>query len=190
MYRTIVTTAGVAVLAAAFAVAVAAAPGPSTAADRGPQTAPGDPLDPRTYAPKSRLFLVAHATGVQKYVCQANGAWLFVAPEATLFKTTGAPTPIGAHYLNTATGRPVWQAKDGSSVEAARAASRPVGSADVPWLLLQAVVTTTGADGDRLAGTTWVQRLNTAGGVAPSGACTPGAAADVPYTADYFFWRG
>jgi hypothetical protein len=92
----------------------------AAAARPGPQTAPGDPLDPRTYAPDSQLFLVVHAIGVQKYTCQADGTWLFTDPEATLYKTTGVPKPIGSHFLNFASGRPVWQLKDGSSVEAAR----------------------------------------------------------------------
>ena len=154
-----------------------------------PQTAPGDLLDPRTYDANSRLFLVLHATGVQKYTCQANGTWLFTDPEATLFKTNGAPKPVGSHFLNFATGRPVWQFKDGSSVEAARTQSASGGAGNIAWLLLQAVDTTSGADGDRLSRTTWIQRLNTSGGVAPAGTCTPGATIAVPYSADYFFWR-
>jgi hypothetical protein len=153
------------------------------------QTSPGDPLDPRTYAPESRLFLVAHAIGVQKYTCQADGTWLFTDPVATLYKTTGASKPIGTHFLNFASGRPVWQAKDGSSVEAARWAAASGGAGNIPWLLLRAVVTTAGPEGDRLLGTTWVQRLNTSGGVAPAGTCTPGNTIAVPYSADYFFWR-
>jgi len=154
-----------------------------------PQTAPGDPLDPRTYAPDSRLFLVAHAIGVQKYTCQPDGTWLFTDPEAVLYKTAGAPKPIGTHFLNFATGRPVWQAKDGSSVEAARFAAASGGPGNIAWLLLQARVTLVGPDGDRLADTTWVQRLNTSGGVAPAGTCTPGDRIAVDYEADYFFWR-
>src|SRR5262245_30574342 len=63
-------------------------------------TSPGDPLDPRTYAPKSQMFLELHATGVQKYTCQANGTWLFTDPEATLAKATGAPNAEGTHFLN------------------------------------------------------------------------------------------
>jgi len=153
------------------------------------QTAPGDQLDPRTYAPDSELFLVAHATGVQKYACQANGAWLFTDPEATLYKTDGIPKPIGAHFLNFATGRPVWQLQDGSSVEAARAASASGGTGNIPWLLLRAVATTAGSDGDRLTGTTWVQRLNTSGGVAPAATCASGDVMAVSYSADYFFWK-
>jgi hypothetical protein len=179
--RFIVAGAGVLALCGLFAAAASARPAP--------QTAPGDLLDPRMYAPDSRLFLVVHAIGVQKYTCQANGTWLFTDPEATLYKTTGVPKPIGTHFLNFATGRPVWQLKDGSSVEAARTQTVPGGAGNIAWLLLQAVVTTAGSDGDRLAGTTWVQRLNTSGGVAPAGTCTPGGLISVPYSADYFFWR-
>ena len=153
------------------------------------QTAPGDLLDPRTYALESQLFLVVHAIGVQKYTCQANGTWLFTDPEATLYKTTGVPKPIGTHFLNFATGRPVWQLKDESSVEAARTQTVDGGTGNIAWLLLQAVVTTAGSDGDRLTSTTWVQRLNTSGGVAPPGTCVPGDRIAVPYSADYFFWR-
>jgi hypothetical protein len=154
-----------------------------------PQTAPGDPLDPRTHDPNSQLFLIAHATGVQKYTCQSDGTWLFTDPEATLFKTIGASKPIGSHFLNFATGRPVWQLEDGSSVEATRTASASGGTGNIAWLLLQAVATAAGLDGDRLASTTWVQRLNTSGGVAPAGSCIPGDRIAVAYTADYFFWK-
>ena len=152
-----------------------------------PQTVPGDPLDPRTYEPNSKLFLAVHAVGVQKYTCQANGTWLFTDPEAVLYASNGKP--IGTHFLNFATGRPVWRADDGSSVEAARHATASGGAGNIAWLLLKGVATAPGPDGDRLAGTTWVQRLNTSGGVAPAGTCTPGDAIAVPYTTDYHFWK-
>lgn len=167
------------VLAATAAIVATASAAPA------PQTAEGDLLDPRTYSPDSRLYLVLHATGVQKYTCQANGTWLFTDPEAELFKTTGAPNQLGTHFLNFATGRPVWQLKGGTSVEAARTQSASGGAGNIALLLLQAVDTSPG----RLGHTTWIQRLNTTGGVAPAGTCTPGATAAVPYTADYFFWR-
>jgi hypothetical protein len=177
----LIACAGVLLLCAAVAAAASARPAP--------QTAPGDALDPRTYAPESRLFLVLHATGVQKYTCQPDGAWLFTDPDANLYKKVGAKKPDGAHFLDFGTGRPVWRFKDGSSVEAARYAGAPAGAGNVPALLLQAVATTEGADGERLTRTTWVQRLNTSGGVAPAGTCTPGDRRAVAYTADYFFWR-
>ena len=175
--RLVVTLAGLAALAGLVAAAASASPEP--------QTSPGDVLDPRTYSPGSRLYLVLHATGVQKYTCQANATWLFTDPEAELFKTTGAPNKLGTHFLNFATGRPVWQLEPGTSVEAARTQSASGGAGNIALLLLQAVDTSHG----RLGHTTWIQRLNTTGGVAPAGACTPGATAAVPYTADYFFWR-
>jgi hypothetical protein len=175
--------------ACASAVALCGLVAATAVAGPAPQTAPGDPLDPRTYALKSKLFLVAHAIGVQKYTCQANATWLNTDPEATLYKTNGAAKPFGTHFLNFATGRPVWQLKDGSSVEAVRRVTVPGGAGNIAWLLLEGAATAEGPDGDRLARTTWVQRLNTSGGVAPAGTCTPGAKTAVPYETDYFFWR-
>jgi hypothetical protein len=144
--------------------------------------APGDPIDPRTYAPESTQFLELHAVGVQKYTCQPDGTWLFTDPAALLFKSF---LPVGVHYLNFETGRPVWRLIDGSRVEAARKASAPNGAANIPLLLLQSVATTPG----KLGHAAWVQRLNTAGGVAPAAPCTPGDTAAVPYTAAYVFWK-
>jgi Protein of unknown function (DUF3455) len=172
-------TACALVLALAGLVATSAA-----AAKPEPQTAPGDALDPRTYAPESTPFLAVYAIGVQKYSCQPSGAWLFTDPEATLYDAKHEK-PVGTHFLNFATGRPVWQFKDGSSVEAARKVSASGGAGNIAWLLLEGVATS----GDRLGSSTWVQRLNTSGGVAPSGTCTPGDTIAVPYTTDYVFWR-
>jgi Protein of unknown function (DUF3455) len=152
------------------------------------QTEPGDPLDPRTYEPGSRPFLSLHATGVQRYACQANGTWLFSDPVADLYTQDGTGKPVGSHYLNFTTGRPVWEFQDGSTVEAARRVTVSGGAGNIASLLLQAVVTTAGDDGDRLVKTTWVQRLNPSGGVAPDGACTPGNTIAVPYSTDYVFW--
>ena len=126
LYRSVVAFV---VVVAVSAVVVAAA-----SARPAPETAPGDLLDPRTYAPDSRLYLVLHAIGVQKYTCQASGTWLFTDPEATLYKTTGASKPVGTHFLNFSTERPVWQWKGGSSVEAARTQTAPGGAGNIAWL--------------------------------------------------------
>jgi hypothetical protein len=61
-------------------------------------------------------------------------------------------------------------------------------------VLLQVVGTQSGPTGGAtLSGTTFVQRLNTIGGAAPSTDCNLptdiGNKAFVPYTADYFFYR-
>ena len=74
-----------------------------------------------------------------------------------------------------------------SSPSATRAC--PVGPGAVDWLRLKADSTAAGADGDRLAGTTYIQRIHTAGGVAPAGPCAVGASAEVPYSADYVFFK-
>ena len=67
-----------------------------------------------------------------------------------------------------------------------------VDATSIPWLLLSAA-STAGADGDRLMGTTYIQRIATTGGLAPPAAectaTTAGTEAEVPYTADYYFWK-
>lgn len=119
---------------------------------------------------------VMPARGVQTYQCTA-GAWTFLQPDAILRKH-GRP-----QVLHTA--GPVWTSVvDGSSVTAAAQASSPVPNA-IPQLLLKA----TGHRGQGLlSAVTYIQRLNTTGGVTPTGACTDGATASVRYTADYTFW--
>jgi hypothetical protein len=64
----------------------------------------------------------------------------------------------------------------------------------IPWFLLKVVGAQDGpTGGDKLSKTTFIQRLNTSGGVAPSTGCTlstdVGKMALVPYTAAYFFYR-
>jgi hypothetical protein len=64
----------------------------------------------------------------------------------------------------------------------------------IPWLLLQVVGAQHGpTEGATLTKTTFIQRLNTSGGVAPStgcsGATNVGSTALVSYSADYFFYQ-
>jgi Protein of unknown function (DUF3455) len=63
----------------------------------------------------------------------------------------------------------------------------------IPWLLLEVVGAQKGSTGGAaLTVTTFIQRLNTAGGVAPStcnSSLDVGKEAFVPYTADYFFFE-
>jgi hypothetical protein len=63
----------------------------------------------------------------------------------------------------------------------------------IAWLLLEVVGTESGpTGGERLTRTTFIQRLNTSGGIAPSSACdgaTIGNTEFVPYMADYFFYK-
>lgn len=132
-----------------------------------------------------KLFLVAHAEGDQIYTCNGS-AWTLLAPDADLYDDRH--NLIATHF-----GGPSWQARDGSKVVAQRAAPPYPVDGTIPWLLLSAVSATAGPDGDRLAGTKYIQRVATVGGVAPDAAtCTSasaGAQEAVPYTADYLFWK-
>lgn len=70
-----------------------------------------------------------------------------------------------------------------------------VAAGAIPWLLLPVAGKQVGpTGGDELTKTTYIQRLNTAGGIAPA-ASTCAAATDagkkalVDYSADYFFYK-
>ena len=129
----------------------------------------------------SQLASHAYARGVQVYRWNGTG-WAFVEPSAVLFADAGGRGAIGSHYAG-----PTWQSVSGSKVVAA-VAERCTAAADaIPWLLLRAV----SSEGPGVyEGTTFVQRVNTVGGLAPT---APGKAAgevaSVPYTAEYFFYR-
>jgi hypothetical protein len=145
----------------------------------------------------NQLFRVSHAVGTQDYVCLSTG-WATPAygPQATLFDDKNeqilthflSPNPVEANAL-----RPTWQdSRDTSTVWAnpVPGASYTPDSTAVPWLLLKVVGTASGpTGGDRMMNTTYVQRLYTTGGLKPTGTCTEGAKALVPYTADYYFYK-
>jgi hypothetical protein len=148
--------------------------------------APPEPDVPgRIAAPAgNKVFLVGHAAGVQIYRCSGS-AWVFVAPRADLYGDNGK-------LLTTHSAGPSWEAKDGSKAVGARVDGVTVDAGAIPWLLLSAT-SSPGPDGDRLAGTTYIQRINTTGGLTPPAAdcsaATAGAEREVPYTADYVFWK-
>ena len=136
------------------------------------------------------LFKVNYAVGVQIYSCNATTtgghAWTFVAPRANLYNRRGRHTMI--HFAG-----PTWQHRDGSSVVGAVVANTPGAPGAIPHLLLRAAKTEPGKFGDKLVKTTFIQRLETSGGLAPAaGTCnakTVGRQAGVPYTAYYAFWK-
>ncbi len=166
-------------------------------------TVPPVPGDIQVLEP-NEVFLVGHAVGSQNYVCQPAGsgfAWTLFTPEATLFSEDlgqlithfNSPNPAENSLV-----RPTWQhSKDTSAVWAKVAAastdSRFVARGAIAWVKLEKAGVLEGpTGGDVLTKTTFVQRLNTAGGVAPSTGCASfddvGKRAFVPYTADYFFY--
>lgn len=166
------------------------------------------------------LYLSGSAVGTQGYVClptSSGASWTVnnSRPEATLFvKIFGQEVQIITHFLSPDAnpnenapnplpfGSPTWQSSfDSSAVWARSLNSIPAGSdlscshaGAIPCLLLQSIGSQSGPAGGRLmTATTYIQRLNTTGGVAPAEGCS--VASDVgkqklvPYTADYYFFR-
>jgi hypothetical protein len=154
-----------------------------------PKPSPPD-VDTAIRVPAGNVpYLLGHASGTQNYTCQQSStgfAWTLVAPSATLVDDNGKQ--IVTHFAG-----PTWQAKDGSKVVGSRRDGVTVEPTAIPWLLLRVTSTTPGPDGgDRLAGTTFIQRVKTTGGLAPMSGCDAahlGAEQKVPYTSDYYFYR-
>ena len=125
-----------------------------------------------------------HGFGVGVQIYQWNGAnWTFVAPEATLFANAGDDGEVAIHF-----GGPTWQSNSGSKVVGKiPPAAVTVDTNAIPWLRLEAV----NPEGPGIyAATTFIQRVNTTGGKAPSiNGAFVGQVARIPYTADYFFYR-
>jgi len=130
---------------------------------------------------RHKVALHAYAEGVQIY--RWNGAsWVFLRPEAVLYASAEANGVIGAHYVG-----PTWESNSGSYVVGTVLERCTMDLDAIPWLLLGAI----DSDGPGiLDGVTYIQRVNTVGGLAPS---DPGEligdVARVQYTADYYFYR-
>jgi Protein of unknown function (DUF3455) len=154
------------------------------------------------------VFFHGRAVGTQNYMCLPQGsgvAWTLLGPQATLFQTfLGNPYQVATHFLSdnpdeTDTLRPTWQHSFDTSrvwgkVRAMSSDPAFVEAGAIPWLLLEKVGTEPGpAGGSLLTRTTFIHRVNTSGGVAPSTGCSePGNTGDlalVPYVTDYFFYR-
>ena len=127
------------------------------------------------------------ATGEITYECREKkdmaGAheWAFVGPVATLY---GADKKmVGKYYAG-----PTWEAADGSKVTGKQVAIAPATPGSIPLQLVKAEPAMgTGA----MTGVSYIQRLNTKGGVAPAMACDAmgkGKRQVVAYEADYVFY--
>ena len=152
-------------------------------------------------------FFVAHAVGTQNYICaRANTLtgvdWLFIGPQATAFDDYGEQ--VLTHFQSKNPERnnafhATWQhSKDTSAVWATRLNgsldSAYVAPGAIEWLLLEVSGSQVGpTSGSKLAGTKYIQRVNTAGGVKPPASeCTSQAVNTrkmVDYEADYYFYR-
>jgi Protein of unknown function (DUF3455) len=163
-------------------------------------------------------FLLGHALGSQGYVCLPTStggtSWTInsARPEATLFTDAfGQPVQIITHFASVDAnpnkfapnpvslgGNATWQSSFDSSkvwavatghIDAGTNPSCPNDGA-IQCLLLQSIGNQQGLTGGKLlAKVTFVQRLNTRGGSAPTTACSVGQTQLVPYTADYYFFH-
>jgi hypothetical protein len=155
----------------------------------GPIVAPPDVPAPLRAPAGQSAFLEALASGVQIYECAPRSdepstfEWTFRAPEAVLLDRSGRS--LGKHYAG-----PTWESLDGSTVVGEVKARDPGPSQSaIPWLLLASKATT---GGGVFSQTKSIQRVQTAGGIAPPQPCTAAnvkQVARVPYTATYYFYR-
>jgi Protein of unknown function (DUF3455) len=139
---------------------------------------------PRSVAP----VLTLYGQGVQRYVCKEKDKspgtfeWSLKEPQAKLFDRQDRE--VGSHFAG-----PAWQLADGSkAVKKKVLATFPALQSDgVPWLLVEIESSGQG----QLAGTKYVQRIDTVGGAAPLTGCDSahaGATQDVEYRATYVFY--
>lgn len=129
----------------------------------------------------SRFVMRTYALGVQVY--KWNGSsWDFIAPEARLYTSHRFTGKVGTHYAG-----PTWETTSGSYVIGRRVQGCDPDTTAVSWLLLEAV--TTEGPGP-FKNVTYIQRVNTRGGLKPSTAGTVvGEEARVPYTTEYYFYK-
>ncbi|HEY5986445.1 MAG TPA: CHRD domain-containing protein [Streptosporangiaceae bacterium] len=154
-------------------------------------------------AARAQLHLLNHAVstsgvaalqesvvlGSQIYACtpQPDGSFAFTQNNVEAHLTGG----IHHTFVQPVAGPPQWQAPDGSAVTGTVVTSRNAnGAGNIAELNLDA--TQIGASTGLLAHVVEVLRLNTVGGVAPTGSCDPQATptVNVPYQADYVFING
>ena len=134
------------------------------------------------------LALTATGRGDQIYQCSTapaaigGYAWTLVGPKAVLSDAHGVV--IGRHYAG-----PTWEASDGSKVVGKVLAKQPSPNGGVDWLLLKMGST---SGGGLFATVTYIRRLATSGGAAPSTGCaadTAGRSVSIPYSATYEFYH-
>jgi hypothetical protein len=134
-----------------------------------------------------RVTMVALGAGDLTYECRAKSGgatgfeWAFAGPNAVLSMNQQA---VGKYY-----GGPTWESNDGSKVTGKQLAVAPAGPGAIPLQLVQAnPATGNGA----MTGVTYIQRVNTVGGVAPAEPCDAANAGSkklVKYQADYVFYK-
>ena len=129
----------------------------------------------------NKVAFHVYAEGVQIYRWDGT-SWVFVAPDATLYADTGLNGLVGTHYAG-----PTWESASGSKVVGAVLERCTPDPSAIAWLKLGATSSAGPGIFDRV---TFIQRVNTVGGIAPAApGALPGDEARVPYTTEYFFYR-
>ncbi|WP_433257741.1 CHRD domain-containing protein [Streptosporangium sp. CA-135522] len=131
-------------------------------------------------------FKASVIRGAQIYACtkQVDGTFAFTQDNVSASLQHGI-----AHFFAKAgpAGPPEWRAADRSAVTGTVLTRTPNGAGNIAELDIAA--TQVGRPEGLLAGTDEILRLNTVGGVAPTGKCDPATqpTVAVPYRADYLF---
>lgn len=137
----------------------------------------------------NKVAFTLKGSGLLNYECRAKAdapgtfEWVLASPDAVLKDQNDAL--VGKYY-----GGPTWEHGDGSKITGKQLAVSPAPTpGNIPWQLVQAAPST---GSGVLVGTTYVQRVNTMAGVAPSDPCnasTVAAKKQVRYSADYVFYK-
>ena len=136
----------------------------------------------------STPVMMLTGVGLLTYECRAKAGsdgtyeWVFAGPEAALQDRNGVR--MGRYY-----GGPTWEHNDGSKVTGKQLAVAPGMSGSIPLQLVQA---SPAMGSGAFTGVTYIQRVNTVGGVAPAAPCNAGVMGSkqtVKYSADYYFYK-
>ena len=152
------------------------------------------PMTPRMDVPSAvqaptgqKAAMTWTGTGLLTYECRpkADNAmmfeWAFAGPEAKLADAKSMAA-MGRYYAG-----PTWEANDGSKITGKQVAVAPAAAGNIPFQLVKAE----GGSG-AMRDVTYIQRVNTKGGVAPTMTCdaaSRGTKTTVPYSADYVFYK-
>ncbi|MEO6407317.1 MAG: DUF3455 domain-containing protein [Burkholderiaceae bacterium] len=143
--------------------------------------------EPVRVPPGQKIRMTATGVGDLSYECRekkdmaGQHEWVFVGPVANLMSSDRKV--VGKYYAG-----PTWESADGSKITGKQLAVAPGGTGNIPF---QLVKTEPAMGAGAMTGVTYIQRINTKGGVAPAMACDAagmGKKQTVPYQADYVFY--
>jgi hypothetical protein len=136
---------------------------------------------PQLAAPEGSTLML-HAFGIGFQIYHWNGTtWGAATPSAGIYADAGGNGQVATHFAG-----PSWQSTSGSKVVGTVINRCTPDVASIAWLSLTAIHTGVGI----FSKVTFIQRLNTVGGNAPSTDGTVvGQEARIPYTADYLFYQ-